>query len=83
MKKKVLIFTGAGVSKESGIETFRDSVDSLWNNHKIEDVATIDAWRKNRELVLDFYNARREQLDKVTPNSVHNIIADLEKDFET
>ena len=82
MKKKLLIFTGAGVSKESGIETFRDSVDSLWNNHKIEDVATIDAWRKNRELVLDFYNARRAQLDKVTPNSAHNIIVDLEKDFD-
>ena len=48
--KKILIFTGAGVSKESGIETFRDSKESLWNNYKIEDVATIDSWRKNRSL---------------------------------
>lgn len=82
MKKKVLIFTGAGVSKESGIETFRDSADSLWNNHRIEDVATIDAWRKNRELVLDFYNARRAQLNDVKPNLAHDVIADLEKDFD-
>lgn len=80
--KKILIFTGAGVSKESGIETFRDSKDSLWNNHKIEDVATIDAWRKNRSLVLDFYNQRRAQLKDVEPNLAHKIIADLEKDYE-
>jgi NAD-dependent deacetylase len=80
--KKILIFTGAGVSKESGIETFRDSKDSLWNNYKIEDVATIDAWRKNRELVLDFYNQRRAQLKDVEPNLAHKLIAGLEKDFE-
>jgi NAD-dependent deacetylase len=80
--KKILIFTGAGVSKESGIETFRDSKDSLWNNYRIEDVATIDAWRKNRELVLDFYNQRRAQLKDVEPNLAHKLIADLEKDFE-
>lgn len=80
--KKILIFTGAGVSKESGIETFRDSKDSLWNNYKIEDVATIDAWRKNRELVLDFYNQRRAQLKDVEPNLAHKLIVDLEKDFE-
>ena len=80
--KKILIFTGAGVSKESGIETFRDSKDSLWNNYKIEDVATIDAWRKNRSLVLDFYNQRRTQLKDVEPNLAHKIIADLEKDHE-
>ena len=58
-KKKILVFSGAGVSKESGIETFRDSKDSLWNNYKTEDVATMDGWRKNRSLVLDFYNQRR------------------------
>lgn len=80
--KKILIFTGAGVSKESGIETFRDSKDSLWNNYKIEDVATPDAWRKNRELVLDFYNQRRAQLNTVEPNLAHKLIADLEKDFD-
>jgi len=81
-KKKILIFTGAGVSKESGIETFRDSADSLWNNHRIEDVATIDAWRKNRQLVLDFYNARRRQLDSVSPNSAHDAIAGMQSDYE-
>lgn len=81
-KKKILIFSGAGVSKESGIETFRDSKDSLWNNYKIEDVATIDAWRKNRSLVLDFYNQRRAQLKDVHPNLAHQIIADLEKEYD-
>ena len=81
-KKKILVFSGAGVSKESGIETFRDSKDSLWNNYKIEDVATTDAWRKNRSLVLDFYNQRRTQLKDVHPNLAHQIIADLEKDYD-
>ena len=80
-KKKILVFSGAGVSKESGIETFRDSKDSLWNNYKIEDVATTDAWRRNRSLVLDFYNQRRAQLKDVHPNLAHRIIADLEKDY--
>jgi len=81
-KKKILVFSGAGVSKESGIETFRDSADSLWNNYRIEDVATIDAWRRNRELVLDFYNQRRAQLKLVHPNLAHQVIADLEKDYD-
>lgn len=58
-RKKILVFSGAGLSKESGIETFRDSKESLWNNFKIEDVATIDAWRKDKELVLKFYNEAR------------------------
>ena len=70
-KKKILVFTGAGVSKESGIETFRDSKESLWNNFKIEDVATIDAWKKDRSLVLNFYNERRAQLKTVQPNKAH------------
>jgi NAD-dependent deacetylase len=81
-KKKILVFSGAGVSKESGIETFRDSKDSLWNNYKIEDVATTDAWRKNRSLVLDFYNQRRAQLKDVHPNLAHRLIADLENDYD-
>jgi NAD-dependent deacetylase len=81
-KKKILVFSGAGVSKESGIETFRDSKDSLWNNYKTEDVATMDGWRKNRSLVLDFYNQRRAQLKDVEPNLAHQIIADLEKDYD-
>lgn len=80
--KKILIFSGAGVSKESGIDTFRDTKDGLWNNYKIEDVATPDGWRKNREVVLDFYNARRAQLKDVKPNLAHQLIADLEKDFD-
>jgi len=81
-KKKILIFSGAGIDKESGVETFRDAKDGLWNNHKIEDVATPDGWRKNRQLVLDFYNQRRAQLKDVEPNLAHKLIADLEKDFE-
>jgi NAD-dependent deacetylase len=81
-KKKILVFTGAGVSKESGIETFRDSKESLWNNFKIEDVATIDAWKKDRSLVLNFYNERRAQLKTVQPNKAHNLIAELEKYFD-
>lgn len=80
--KKILIFTGAGVDKESGIETFRDSNDGLWNNYKIEDVATIDGWRRDRQKVLDFYNERRKQLKNVEPNLSHQIIADLEKDYD-
>ena len=80
--KKILIFTGAGVSKESGIDTFRDTQDGLWNNHKIEDVATPDGWRKNRQIVLDFYNVRRAQLKDVQPNLAHQLIADLEKNFD-
>jgi len=80
--KKILIFTGAGVSKESGIDTFRDTQDGLWNNHKIEDVATPDGWRKNRQIVLDFYNVRRAQLKDVKPNLAHQLIADLEKNFD-
>lgn len=79
--KKILIFTGAGVSKESGIDTFREN-NGLWNNHKIEDVATPDGWRKNREVVLDFYNTRRAQLKTVEPNLAHQLIADLEKDYD-
>ena len=79
--KKILIFTGAGVSEESGIETFRGN-NGLWNDYKIEDVATPDGWRKNREVVLDFYNTRRAQLKTVEPNLAHQLITDLEKDFD-
>ena len=78
--KKILIFTGAGVSKESGVETFRDS-DGLWHNFKIEDVATLTGWRKDKARVLDFYNQRRAQMKDVYPNDAHKIIAELEKDY--
>jgi NAD-dependent deacetylase len=81
MKKKLVVLTGAGVSAESGITTFRDS-NGLWENFKVEEVASIDGWRENPFLVLDFYNARRAQLASVKPNSAHYAIAELEKDFD-
>lgn len=81
MKKKILVFTGAGVSAESGVETFRDT-NGLWYNYKIEDVATPDGWRKNKSVVLEFYNQRRKQLKTVNPNKAHEIIAELEKHFD-
>ena len=80
-KKKITVLTGAGVSAESGISTFRDS-DGLWENHNVEDVASIEGWHRNPSLVLDFYNARRAQLFTVRPNAAHEAIASLEKDFD-
>ena len=83
MKKiKILIFTGAGVSAESGVETFRTDANGLWLNHKVEDVATPQGWKRDREKVLNFYNERRKQLKEVEPNSAHKTIADLEKEFD-
>ena len=79
--KKITVLTGAGVSAESGVSTFRDS-DGLWENHKVEDVASIEGWYRNPQLVLDFYNARRKQLPQVRPNAAHLAIADLEKDYK-
>jgi NAD-dependent deacetylase len=81
-KRKILIFTGAGVDKESGVDTFRDSEDGIWNNHKVEDVATKSAWKRDRERVLDFYNEMRSKLIKTSPNLAHKIIAELESDFD-
>ena len=81
MKKKLVVLTGAGISAESGIKTFRDS-DGLWEGHNVMDVATPEGWRKNQELVLDFYNQRRKQLHEVEPNLGHKVLADLEKYFE-
>lgn len=77
-KPNLVAFTGAGASAESGIRTFRDS-DGLWENYRIEDVATPDAWRRNRELVLDFYNQRRKQALNAQPNPTHTLLAELEK----
>jgi NAD-dependent deacetylase len=79
--KKIVVFTGAGVSAESGISTFRDSC-GLWEQHRIEDVATPDAWHRNPELVLDFYNQRRKQVLTSEPNNAHKAIAELEKKFD-
>lgn len=81
MKKKLVVLTGAGVSAESGIRTFRDS-DGLWENHKVEDVASIEGWYRNPQLVLDFYNARRAQLAEVRPNDAHRAIAALENEYD-
>jgi NAD-dependent deacetylase len=81
MKKKLVVLTGAGISAESGIKTFRDS-DGLWEGHNVMDVATPEGWHKNPALVLDFYNQRRQQLKEVQPNLGHTILAELENDFE-
>lgn len=81
MKKKLVVLTGAGISAESGIKTFRDS-DGLWEGHNVMDVATPEGWNKNPALVLDFYNKRRQQLKEVLPNRGHEILAELEYDFD-
>ena len=80
-KKKLVVLTGAGISAESGIQTFRDS-DGLWEGHNVNDVATPEGWRKNQELVLKFYNDRRRQLPIVQPNLGHITLATLEHDFD-
>lgn len=80
-RKKITVLTGAGVSAESGISTFRDS-DGLWENYKVEDVASIEGWYRNPAQVLDFYNARRAQLAEVKPNAAHIAIAALEKEYD-
>lgn len=80
-KKKLVILTGAGISAESGLKTFRDS-DGLWEGYNIEDVATPRAWRKDPQLVLDFYNYRRKNVQDASPNAAHYGLAELEMDFE-
>ena len=80
MKKNLVVLTGAGISAESGLKTFRDS-DGLWNGYNIEDVATPRAWKKNKQLVLDFYNMRRRDVMLALPNAAHIGLAELEKDF--
>jgi NAD-dependent deacetylase len=80
--KKIAIFTGAGVSAESGVATFRTGNDALWEGHSIEEVATLDGWRQNREVVLDFYNARRSELPTVEPNAAHKALAQLEEKYD-
>ncbi|MDR0902724.1 MAG: NAD-dependent deacylase [Opitutaceae bacterium] len=79
--KKLIVLTGAGMSAESGIATFRDS-GGLWEKHRVEDVATPRAWRENRALVLDFYNQRRRQLISAKPNAGHALLSGLQKDFD-
>lgn len=79
--KKLVVFTGAGVSAESGIRTFRDS-GGLWEEYSIDEVATPSAWERNREKVLHFYNLRRRQVIDAQPNAAHHSLASLEKFFE-
>ena len=81
MKKKIAVLTGAGISAESGIKTFRDA-DGLWENHDIMEVASPQGWQKDAALVLNFYNQRRRQLHEVQPNAAHISIANLEDRFD-
>lgn len=82
MKKKIAVFTGAGISVESGVEAFRSGGGALWANHKVEDVATPQAWKRNPEAVTQFYNDRRVQLATVEPNAAHEALAALESQYE-
>ncbi|MEM6831470.1 MAG: NAD-dependent deacylase [Bacteroidota bacterium] len=79
--KKVVVITGAGIIAESGLKTFRDS-DGLWEGHDVTEVATPEAWHRNRALVLEFYNQRRKQALTVEPNKGHRALVDLEDHFE-
>jgi NAD-dependent deacetylase len=79
-KKNLIVLTGAGISAESGLKTFRDS-DGLWMGYDVYEVASPQGWQKNKELVLDFYNQRRKEVAKALPNTAHKAIADLEQYF--
>ncbi len=78
---KIVVLTGAGVSAESGVSTFRDS-NGLWENFRVEDVASIEGWYRDPAMVLDFYNLRRAQMAEVRPNDAHRIIAELENEHD-
>lgn len=80
-REKIVVLTGAGISAESGINTFRDA-DGLWEGHDVMEVATPEGWRKNKELVLDFYNQRRRQLKTVSPNAGHLALKELETQYD-
>jgi NAD-dependent deacetylase len=80
-RKKLVVLTGAGISAESGLKTFRDS-DGLWEGYDVTEVATPRGWRKNPQLVLDFYNARRKNVAEAKPNAAHYGLAELEKYFD-
>lgn len=80
-KSRIVVFTGAGISAESGISTFRDS-GGLWEKYDIRDVATPEAWTRNPNLVLEFYNQRRKQVLEVFPNAAHKALVELEKNFD-
>ncbi|MCI6962397.1 MAG: NAD-dependent deacylase, partial [Bacteroidales bacterium] len=78
--KRIVVLTGAGISAESGIKTFRDS-DGLWENYRVEDVATYDAWLRNPDLVREFYNQRRKEILETSPNEAHKQLVRLEENF--
>lgn len=80
-KHHIVVITGAGISQESGLGTFRGQ-NGLWNNHKIEDVASPEGFEKNPEMVLDFYNERRQQLLETEPNLAHTLLAKLEDRYK-
>jgi NAD-dependent deacetylase len=81
MKKKIVVLSGAGISAESGLKTFRDS-DGLWEGYQIEEVATPRAWKRDPQLVLDFYNMRRRNVRDAEPNAAHTMLAELEQHFD-
>lgn len=81
MKKNLVILTGAGISAESGLKTFRDS-DGFWMGYDVYEVASPEGWKQNPRLVLDFYNQRRKEVAKAQPNEAHKGLAELEKDFQ-
>lgn len=78
---KIVVLTGAGMSADSGLKTFRDS-DGLWEGHDVREVATPQAWHENKEMVLEFYNQRREQAQEVDPNEGHKAVARLEEQYD-
>ena len=79
--KKIVVLTGAGISAESGLKTFRDD-NGLWEGHDVMAVASVEGWYANQELVLDFYNKRRRQLKTVQPNDAHKALVELENQYE-
>lgn len=81
-RKKIVVFSGAGISAESGIETFRDIENGLWYNYKVEEVATIEGWKKDRAKVLEFHNMLRTKSHSVKPNAAHDLLAQFEEDFD-
>lgn len=79
--KKIVVLTGAGMSADSGLKTFRDS-DGLWEGHDVREVATPQAWQRDKELVLEFYNQRRQQAHSVDPNKGHKALTELEQQYD-
>lgn len=81
-KKKILVFSGAGLDKESNVNTFRDTENGLWYNHNIDEVATLSGWKKDREKVIKFHNLVRRSLHDTEPNEAHNELVSLENYFD-